>query len=89
MRLLQGAKMSERPGHLVSVSFYISFFSGMSAEYFGYITCYRWLFGYANYHFFSSCFTLIVYKVTRIFLTDRTKRQKISRLQSKWTYKAG
>ena len=28
----------------------------MSAEYFGYITCYRRLFGYANYHFFSSCF---------------------------------
>ena len=59
MRLLQGAKMSERPGHLVSVSFYISFFSGMSAEYFGYITCNRRLFSYANYHSFPSCFYTI------------------------------
>ena len=80
MRLFQGTKMTEC-SRLPGIRFLLLYpsFLVMSAEYFGYITCYRRLFGYANYHFFSSCFYTNSLQSYMIILTDRIKNEKTSR----------
>ena len=56
MRLLQRTEMTERPGHLVSVSFDISVFLLLRSQHIGYVACHRGFLGYANDHYFFSCF---------------------------------
>ena len=53
VRLLKGAEVAERPGHLVSVSFDVSVSLIFRSEYIGYVTRHRRLFGNTNYHSFS------------------------------------
>ena len=75
MRLFQGTKMTECPGYLVSVSFYIPFFSCMSAEYFGISRATDGFSAMQTIIFSLLVFTLTVYKVTRLFLIDRMKKE--------------
>ena len=56
MRLLQSTEVSECPGNLISVSFYISVFFGFCSQYIRYVTGYGRFFGNTNYHiFFRFC----------------------------------
>ena len=50
MRFLQGTEVSECPGHLVSVSFEVSFLPYFRTEHFGDVMGHTGLFGNADYH---------------------------------------